>query len=156
MTNARSNKNRRGNRSDGNGGNPNAKNGAKTAAGAGTGGNPGAKNGNGKSGNGGGRQPEKGRSGSRRRKGSRKKQVDPMVFWGDPDQLAELGSERATITANPSAVVQSLGRPPLSGQQNAAEHYFIAVYERAVNLAAALAAAGDLLETDEPDDGPSN
>lgn len=155
MSNSRSNRNRRGNRGDGNANNPNTKNGGKVGGGA----NPNAGNANnsnnGKNGSGGGRQPEKGRAGSRRRKGSRKKQIDPLVFWGDPAQLAELGSERATITANPSAVVQSLGRPPLSGHQNAAEHYFVAVYDRAVNLAAALAAAGNLLETDEPDDGSS-
>jgi len=86
---------------------------------------------------------------SRRRKGSRKKKVDPQIFWGDPAKLAEHNAGKALITANPSAVVQSLGRPPLSGQQNAAEHYFIAVYERAVNLAAALAAAGNLIEPEE-------
>jgi hypothetical protein len=86
---------------------------------------------------------------SRRRKGSRKKKVDPQVFWGDPAKLAEHNAGKALITSNPSAVVQSLGRPPLSGQQNAAEHYFIAVYERAVNLAAALAAAGNLIEPEE-------
>ncbi len=95
------------------------------------------------------RANDKSRTGSRRRKGPRKKKVDPRVFWGDAEQLAELGEKKATITTNPSAVVQSLGRPPLSGQQNAAEHYFIAVYERAVNLAAALAAAGNLIEAEE-------
>jgi len=97
----------------------------------------------------GSRASDKNRTGSRRRKGPRKKKVDPRVFWGDAEQLAELGEKKATITTNPSAVVQSLGRPPLSGQQNAAEHYFVAVYERAVNLAAALAAAGNLIEAEE-------
>ena len=86
---------------------------------------------------------------NRRRKGPRKKKVDPKVFWGDAEQLAQVPDEKATITSNPSAVVQSLGRPPLSGQQNAAEHYFVAVYDRAVNLAAALAAAGNLIEPED-------
>jgi hypothetical protein len=86
---------------------------------------------------------------NRRRKGPRKKKVDPKVFWGDAEQLAQVPDEKATITTNPSAVVQSLGRPPLSGQQNAAEHYFVAVYDRAVNLAAALAAAGNLIEPED-------
>ena len=85
---------------------------------------------------------------NRRRKGPKKKKVNPTVFWGDADQLAEIPDGTANIAANPSAVVQSLGRPPLSGQQNAAELYFAAVYDRAVNLAAALAAAGDLIEPD--------
>jgi hypothetical protein len=85
----------------------------------------------------------------RRRKGSRKKKVDPSVFWGDPGKLAEHDAGKALITSNPSAVIQSLGRPPLSGHQNAADHYFVAVYDRAVNLAAALAAAGNLIEPDD-------
>lgn len=85
---------------------------------------------------------------NRRRKGP-KNQVDPAVFWGDPEKLPEVDSESVHITTNPVAVVKSLGRPPLSGQQHASEHYFTAVYDRAVNLGAALAAAGDLLEADE-------
>ncbi len=102
------------------------------------------------SGNANGRNPnDKGRQSNRRRKSSRKKKVDPKVFWGDPEVLAEVPEHTANITTNPSAVVLSLGRPPLSGQQNASEHYFTAVYDRAVNLAAALAAAGNLVETDE-------
>ncbi len=85
----------------------------------------------------------------RRRKSSRKKKVDPQVFWGNPDKLAEYTPGRATVTTEPSAVIHSLGRPPLSGQQHAAEHYFSAVYDRAVNLAGALAAAGNLIEAEE-------
>ena len=86
---------------------------------------------------------------NRRRKSQRKKKVDPKVFWGDPDQLDAIETPPAAITSNPSAVVQSLGRAPLSGQQNAADLYFAAVYDRSVNLAAALAAAGGLLDADE-------
>lgn len=90
----------------------------------------------------------------RRRKGSRKKKkVDPLVFWGDPAKLAEHTPGQANVTAVPSAVVSSLGRPPLSGQQNAAEHYFVAVYDRAGNLAGALAAAGQLIDPEELLDG---
>lgn len=98
---------------------------------------------------GGGRQNDKAKSGSRRRKGARKKKVDPRLFWGNPELLDEYEPPAATITTRPAAAVLSLGRPPLSGQQNAAEHYFTAVYDRAVNLAAALAAAGELIEPEE-------
>ena len=126
MTNAKPKKARGGNRGSGNNGNGNNANG----------GGSGDKN----------RQ----NNNSRRRKGSkRKKKVDPRVFWGDPQKLADAEPPVATISSNPAAVVKSLGRPPLSAQQNAAEHYFTAVYDRAVNLAAALAAAGDMLETEE-------
>lgn len=117
--------------------------GANAKAGAG-------KSGNNKNSNGGGRQNDKAKAAnSRRRKGARKKKVDPRVFWGNSELLEEYDPPGATITTKPAAAVLSLGRPPLSGQQNAAEHYFSAVYGRAVNLAAALAAAGELIEPDE-------
>lgn len=51
--------------------------------------------------------------------------------------------------ARPSALVRSLGDPPLQGQGAVAEHYLAAVVERAAGLAAALAAAGGLLGTSE-------
>jgi hypothetical protein len=86
------------------------------------------------------------RSGRRRK--PRKTTADPAEFWGASEALP---SEKLNvrIASDPSAVVRSLGRPPLSGHHNAAEHYFAAVYERAVSLAGALAAAGDLIEPDE-------
>jgi hypothetical protein len=87
------------------------------------------------------------RQGGRRRKTSRKKSIKPQDFWGEVDQLPS-SDTHVRITPDPAAVVRSLGRPPLSGQYNVAEHYFTAVYDRAVTLASALAAAGDLLETD--------
>jgi len=90
----------------------------------------------------------KGRGQSRRRKGG-KNQVDPNIFWGDPTKLPTVDPDKVRITTNPVAVVKSLGRPPLSGQQNASEHYFTAVYDRAVNLGAALAAAGNLLAAED-------
>ncbi|MDH3302526.1 MAG: hypothetical protein OES24_18655 [Acidimicrobiia bacterium] len=91
----------------------------------------------------------KSRTQSRRRKTKAKSRVDPKKFWGDPEALPSVADVRVNITTNPVAVVKSLGRPPLSGQQNASEHYFTAVYERAVNLGAALAAAGDLIEAED-------
>ncbi len=87
------------------------------------------------------------RQGNRRRKNT-KKAANPEEFWGRVDQLPE-ADRVAKITTDPSAVVRSLGRAPLSGHHNAAELYFAAVYERSVGLASALAAAGDMIETDE-------
>ena len=83
----------------------------------------------------------------RRRKS--KKKVDPTVFWGSPEQLSEISPETVEITSHPAAVVKSLSRPPLANQQNAADLYFTAIYDRATNLAAALAAAGDLIDEDD-------
>ena len=68
-------------------------------------------------------------------------------FWGDAE-LANRVEEPIKIAEDPAAVVRSLGSPPLSGHETVAEHYFDAVYERAVGLASALAAAANLLEDD--------
>ena len=71
-----------------------------------------------------------------------------LEFWGDPAALPEPRDD-IRITTDPSAVARSLGRPPLPGQEQAAEAYFTAVYGRAVGLASALAAAGELIEPEE-------
>jgi hypothetical protein len=88
----------------------------------------------------------KSRSNNRRRgKGGAGKGPD---FWGDAAKLPSAeGSVR--IASDPSAVVRSLGRPPLQGHETIAAHYFDAVYERAVTLASALAAAGNLIEPED-------
>ncbi len=86
-----------------------------------------------------------GRRGSRRRKGG-KKAPNPDEFWGATD-LIPAPADRARITTDPTAVVRSLGRAPLSGHHNIADHYFAAVYERSVQLAAALATAGELIDS---------
>ncbi|MFV0257306.1 MAG: hypothetical protein ACK5PP_02495 [Acidimicrobiales bacterium] len=87
------------------------------------------------------------RRANRRRKPKRRS-VDTTAFWGDPTRLPP-GDQTVRIAPEPSAVVRSLGRPPLSGHHNVADHYFTAVYDRAVVLAGALATAGDLIEPDE-------
>ena len=78
--------------------------------------------------------------------------VDPVEFWGDADALPE---PRTHVETAPDvrALVSSLGRPPITGQETAAEHWFSLVYERAAVLAGALAAAGGL---DEPADTESH
>lgn len=92
----------------------------------------------------------KGRSPGRRRKAPKNKNgLDPVKFWGDAEAMPQADATKVNITTYPGAVVKSLGRPPLSGQQNASEHYFTAVYDRAVNLASALAAAGNLIEAED-------
>jgi hypothetical protein len=69
-------------------------------------------------------------------------------FWGEEATLPEASAD-IRITPDPAAVVRSLGRPPLPGHEQAAEAYFAAVYGRAVGLASALAAAGELIATEE-------
>jgi hypothetical protein len=73
---------------------------------------------------------------------------DEAGFWGDVSQLP-FAERDVRITDEPSAVPRSLGRPPLPGHEQIAEHYFAAVYDRAVATAGALAAAGGLIDTDE-------
>ena len=60
----------------------------------------------------------------------------------------ELSAETSRISVTPDATstVRSLGKPPLVGRETVAEHYFEAVYQRAVAMAGALAAAGNLLD----------
>jgi hypothetical protein len=82
----------------------------------------------------------------------------PRPFWGPPstadrdDALAAARPPSIRPSPDPAAVVRSLGSPPLPGHETAAEHYFGAVYERAVGLAGALAAAGGLLDETDGDD----
>jgi hypothetical protein len=71
-------------------------------------------------------------------------------FWG----RAETGGEPPKIrpTGDPSAVVRSLGPPPLPLDQALVERHLTAVYEEAVRAATALAAANGLLVDDDDGD----
>ena len=85
--------------------------------------------------------------GSRRRRGSQRKQK-PRNLWtpvADPD-----APEPITPVSDPSALIDSLGAPPLKGHSSVAEHYLAAVVERAAGLATGLAGVAGLLS--EPGD----
>jgi hypothetical protein len=81
------------------------------------------------------------------RRNGRQQQQDAAAFWGD---AASLSTEQREVrmTSDPAAVPRSLGPPPLPGHENVAEHYFAAVYDRAVTTAGALAAAGGMIDAD--------
>lgn len=83
-----------------------------------------------------------------RRGGGRGKRKDSATFWGEHAKVPGIG-EGVRITEDPDAVVRSLGPPPLPGHETIAGHYFAAVYDQAVTLAGALAAAGGLIEPEE-------
>ena len=68
-------------------------------------------------------------------------------FWGTSFPPPE-PAEPVTMAEDATAMVRSLGTPPLTGQEAVAEHYFTAVYVKAAALASALAAADGLLETE--------
>jgi hypothetical protein len=102
-----------------------------------------------------GNRPRQGgnRSGARSRgKGNRSGSNRPAQrdFWGytlpRPDPV-----ERIRPSDDPTALIRSLGDPPLRGHGNVAQHYFKAVYERAASVATALAGASDLLDLDPPE-----
>jgi hypothetical protein len=87
------------------------------------------------------------RPSGRRRRGRKPR---PFDLWRPVPQLPEPVPIRPT--PEPTALLRSLGDPPLQGQGAVAEHYIAAVVERAAGLAMALAAAGDLLDMGQHDD----
>ena len=97
-------------------------------------------NGNGNNGNGSGNGGGRGAN-----KGSR--HANTRDFWGTSFPPPE-PADTVTMADDATAMVRSLGTPPLTGQEAVAEHYFTAVYVKAAALASALAAADGLLETD--------
>jgi hypothetical protein len=70
-------------------------------------------------------------------------------FWG-PEPPEDVTPAPVRPTDHPTALIHSLGTPPLPNSA-VAKHYFDAVYERAAALAIALATSAGLTETDEPD-----
>jgi hypothetical protein len=82
-------------------------------------------------------------SGRKRKRSRGRKRQDPRKFWGDMSTMPEaIYGLEATEAAD--ALVGSLGKPPIPGHETSARHYFDLVYDRTVNLAFALAAAGGL------------
>jgi len=82
---------------------------------------------------------------SRGRKAAAK--INPVEFWGDPE-LLPAPEDPVAQSGDVRALLNSLGRPPLTGQETAAERWFTLVYERAALLAGALAAAGELEQSE--------
>ncbi len=82
---------------------------------------------------------------NRRRRANKPKPVD---LWRPVPQLPD--AEPIVRAEDPTALLRSLGDPPLHGQGAVAEHYLAAVVNRAAGLATALAATAGLLA--EPDD----
>jgi len=90
-------------------------------------------------------RPQKQGSSNRRRR-RKTKPVDlwrPVPVLADPEPIVPVG--------DPTALLRSLGSPPLQGQGAAPEHYLAAVVERAAGLATALAASADLVAVPEED-----
>ncbi len=71
-------------------------------------------------------------------------------LWRPVPQLAD--PHPIVPAPDPTALLRSLGDPPLQGQGAVAEHYLAAVVERAAGLATALAVAAGLLADQQLDD----
>ncbi len=97
------------------------------------------------------RRPPQAQGRRRRRGGSRPKPVDlwrPVPTLGAPTPITPAG--------DPTAMLRSLGDPPLQGQGAVAAHYLVAVVDRAAGLATALAATAGQLAAPLDDEGGSD
>jgi hypothetical protein len=93
-----------------------------------------------------------GQQGQGRRKGrGRRPKAKGIDLWRPVPMLPD--PEPIRPSNDPTAVLRSLGDPPLPGQGAVAEHYLAAVVERAAVLATALAASAGLLDMSGPDEG---
>jgi hypothetical protein len=92
-------------------------------------------------------QPRK-RSSQRKRGGGGQK-AKPVDLWRPVPPVPD--TEPIRPAADPTALLRSIGAPPLRGRSDMAEAYLLAVAERAACLATALAAAAGLLAVDDPD-----
>jgi hypothetical protein len=70
-------------------------------------------------------------------------------FWGT-EHPEDHGPTLIRAVDHPTALIHSLGAPPLPNGA-VAQHYFDAIYERAAALAIALATSAGLSETGDPD-----
>jgi len=75
---------------------------------------------------------------------NRTKSAPSRDFWGSVESVPDVVTPIRPST-DASALVRSLGTPPLAGHEVISEHYFRAVYDRASGLATAIAAGNGLL-----------
>jgi hypothetical protein len=80
----------------------------------------------------------------------RRKKAKGFDVWRSGGPLPE--AEPIVPLRDATALLRSLGDPPLQGQSQVAQHYLGAVVERAAGLATALAAAAGLLANPADDD----
>ncbi len=90
--------------------------------------------------------PRSNQAQGRRRRPHKPKALD---IWRPVPQLPE--PKPIVPAGDPTALLRSLGDPPLQERGTVAEHYLAAVMERAAGLATALAAAAGLLAAPEED-----
>jgi len=79
---------------------------------------------------------------SKRRRSSHRRQKPRSLWTPMPEPDAP---QPVVPVSDPSALIDSLGSPPLKGHSSVAEHYLAAVVERAAGLATGLADVAGLL-----------
>lgn len=85
--------------------------------------------------------------GQRKRPNQRKRKSNkgkPVDLWKPVPPLPD--PEPITPAADPTALLRSVGAPPLRARSDMAEAYLLTVAERAAGLATALAAASGLYD----------
>lgn len=90
------------------------------------------------------------RRGNNRNRRPQERKPKVVELWRPVPQLPD--PEPIVPAADPTALLRSLGDPPLPGQGAVAQHYLAAVVERAAQLATALAAAAGVLGTQSVND----
>ena len=85
------------------------------------------------------------------RSNQRRKAAPRRDFW---DGVESVDEPVALVRRqdDPSAMIRSLGPPPLPGRETIAENYFALAYDKAARRAVALAAASGLMDLSVPDD----
>lgn len=83
----------------------------------------------------------------RTRRPQRQKRATHRDLWAPAPALED--PEPIKPAAHPTALIDSLGPPPLRGHSSTAEYHLAAVIERAAAVATALAASAGLLAGDE-------
>lgn len=86
-------------------------------------------------------------SGRRRKKPAAVAAADATRFWGS--EVDEPIAPFIRPTSDPTALLRSLGPIPLTVQEKLAAAQLHAVYEKATQVATAVAAAAGLVEVDE-------
>ena len=95
------------------------------------------------------RNPARGKGRAGRRGQGRSPKPRPTDLWAAVPALPD--AEAIEPAQDPTALLRSLGEPPLPGHGTVAQHYLTAVVERAAALAAALAASAGLLADPDED-----
>jgi hypothetical protein len=85
------------------------------------------------------------------RSAPRRKSAPKRDFWNGVD-AGDDPPVSVRMQDDPSAMIRSLGPPPLPGRETIAEQFFALAYDKAARRAVALAAASGLMDLSDPDD----